>query len=342
VSDNVVQKIDVALSPREQQAMKESPTFSIGAYEAYMQGLFYCKKKTLPALQTAIEYFNRAIEKDRNSALAYAGLADAYSTMGATGYGGRPPNEVMPKAREAALKALAVDDALAEGCLALANVLMSYDWDWEGAKKYFLRAIELNSGFSGAHQSYGLYLAARGDLDHALGEMKIAQKLDPMSPSTNADLARCHRYRREHDSAVDYYNRALELQPDFSPAHLGLALTYVKKYEQAEGQMEQMTLFFKSISEFQKGLAVRIDMLPFIGSLVAPQERTDQSHHHVPPFVFAFTYSILGHAAQAFKWLDKAFEERSEYLVYLKVEPTFDSIRSDPRFDALLHRVGLL
>jgi serine/threonine protein kinase/tetratricopeptide (TPR) repeat protein len=341
VSDNVVRRVDIALSPGEEEALRETPTDSIGAYEAYMKGLFYSNKKTRPDLERAIEFFNSAISKDPDAAVAQASLANTYAAMAATGYGGMSPNEVMPKAREAALKALSVDDTLAEGCLALANILMAYDWDWEGAKKYFHRAIELNPGLSRAHQGYGLYLAATGDLDGALLEMQAAHRLDPMSPSTNADLGRCHRYRREHDDAIECYERAIRLQPDFSPAHLGLALTYVKKHEHAEGQMEQMTLFFKSIAEFQKGLAVKIDMLPFIGSLVAPQETADESHRQVAPFVFAFAHAILGNTGQAVKWLKRALEERSEYMIYLKVDPVFDRIRADPGFQELLGRVGL-
>lgn len=341
VSEKVVQKVNVILEPEEKRALKEAPMESIGAYEAYMHGLFFSNKRTRADLEKAIEYFEQAVREDPESALACAALADTHAALGATGYGEMPASEVMPKAREAALKALSIDESSAEGHLSLANILMSYDWDWQGAEKHFGRAIDINPGLSRAHQCYGLYLAAKGDLEAALRELKLAQKLDPMSLSSNSDLARCHRYRREYDQAIRYYKKTLELEPNFSPAHLGLALAYVGQYELAKGQTEQMGLFFKSVVEFQKGLAVQIDVIGFIESLVASEKATQPLSERVPPLVFAMTYAILGNAPQCCYWLQRACEERSEYLVYLKVDPIFDSIRSDPRFGEILKQIRL-
>ena len=341
VSEKVVQKVNVTLEPEEKRALKEAPMESIGAYEAYMHGLFFSNKRTRADLEKAIEYFEQAVREDPESALACAALADTHAALGATGYGEMPASEVMPKAREAALKALSIDESSAEGHLSLANILMSYDWDWQGAEKHFGRAIDINPGLSRAHQCYGLYLAAKGDLEAALRALKLAQKLDPMSLSSNSDLARCHRYRREYDQAIRYYKKTLELEPNFSPAHLGLALAYVGQYELAKGQTEQMGLFFKSVVEFQKGLAVQIDVIGFIESLVASEKATQPLSERVPPLVFAMTYAILGNAPQCCYWLQRACEERSEYLVYLKVDPIFDSIRSDPRFGEILKQIRL-
>ncbi len=341
VSEKVVQKVNVILDPEEKRALKEAPMESIGAYEAYMHGLFFSNKRTRADLEKAIEYFEQAVREDPESALACAALADTHAALGATGYGEMPASEVMPKAREAALKALSIDESSAEGHLSLANILMSYDWDWQGAEKHFGRAIDINPGLSRAHQCYGLYLAAKGDLEAALRALKLAQKLDPMSLSSNSDLARCHRYRREYDQAIRYYKKTLELEPNFSPAHLGLALAYVGQYELAKGQTEQMGLFFKSVVEFQKGLAVQIDVIGFIKSLVASEKATQPLSERVPPLVFAMTYAILGNAPQCCYWLQRACEERSEYLVYLKVDPIFDSIRSDPRFGEILKQIRL-
>jgi serine/threonine protein kinase/Tfp pilus assembly protein PilF len=341
VSEKVVQKVNVTLEPEEKRALKEAPMESIGAYEAYMHGLFFSNKRTRADLEKAIEYFEQAVREDPESALACAALADTHAALGATGYGEMPASEVMPKAREAALKALSIDESSAEGHLSLANILMSYDWDWQGAEKHFGRAIDINPGLSRAHQCYGLYLAAKGDLEAALRALKLAQKLDPMSLSSNSDLARCHRYRREYDQAIRYYKKTLELEPNFSPAHLGLALAYVGQYELAKSQTEQMGLFFKSVVEFQKGLAVQIDVIGFIESLVASEKATQPLSERVPPLVFAMTYAILGNAPQCCYWLQRACEERSEYLVYLKVDPIFDSIRSDPRFGEILKQIRL-
>ena len=161
----------------------------------------------------------------------------------------------MPKAEQAARKALSIDGNSAEAHTSLASTLMSYYWDWEESEKHFKTALQLNPGYSTARHWYGLYLAATDDLEGALREIGVARRLDPLSPAANAALARCLYYRREYDEAIPLYERALELDPDFGPAHLGLALVYVKKYEDSNSRTQRISLFVRSISEFEKGVA---------------------------------------------------------------------------------------
>ena len=341
ISEQVVENINLALAPGEAEALRGSPVKNVGAYELYLHGRFFLAQRSRPALETAVSYFQQAIDLDPESALAYSGLADAHALLGANGYGGLPPVEVIPKAEKAARMALSLDPGSAEAHTSLASTLMSYNWDWEESERHFKTALELNPGYSTAHHWYGLYLAARGDLDAALSEIGMARRLDPLSPAANAALARCLYYRREYDAAIPLYKRALELDPDFGPAHLGLALAYVKQHENSDSRIEQISLFVSSISEFQKGVGPPIDVLAFVNSLTTSTLGEEEWKGQFPPFFFAMGYTILGYSPQALEWLERAFEERSEYLVFLRVDPIFDKLRSEPRFGALIEKIGL-
>ena len=344
ISQQVVENINLALGPEEEAAIRGSPVGNVGAYELYLHGRFFLAQRSRASLETAVSYFQRAIALDPESALAYSALADAYALLGATGYGGLPPVEVMPKAEQAARKALSIDGNSAEAHTSLASTLMSYYWDWEGSEKHFKTALRLNPGYSTAHHWYGLYLAATNDLEGALREIGVARRLDPLSPAANAALARCLYYRREYNEAVPLFERALELDPDFGPAHLGLALAYLKKYEHSDSRIEQMSLFVRSISEFERGVAAPVDVFAFVNALMAspPSPAAEQEwEDQFPPVFFAIAYTILGESSQALAWLDRAFEERSEYLVFLGVDPIFDKLRGDPEFAALIEKIGL-
>ncbi len=341
ISEQVVENINLVLAPGEAEALRGSPVKNVGAYELYLQGRFFLAQRSRPALETATSYFQQAIDLDPESALAYSGMADAQALLGATGYGGLPPVEVIPRAEKAARMALSLDPNSSEAHTSLASTLMSYHWDWEESGKHFKIALELNPGYSTAHHWYGLYLAARGDLDAALSEIGVARRLDPLSPAANAALARCLYYRREYDEAIPLYKRALELDPDFGPAHLGLALAYVKQHENSDSRIEQMSLFVSSISEFQKGVGPPIDVLAFVNSLTSSTPGEERWRDQFPPFFFAMAYTILGSPPQALEWLERAFEERSEYLVFLGVDPVFDKLRAEPAFQQLLERIGL-
>ena len=340
ISQQVVENINLALGSGEEAAIRGPPVENVGAYELYLQGRVFLAQRSRTALETAVSYFQRAIELDPESALAYSALADAYALLGATGYGGLPPAEVMPKAEQAARKALSIDGNSAEAHTSLASTLMSYYWDWEESEKYFKTALQLNPGYSTARHWYGLYLAATHDLEGALREIGVARRLDPLSPVTNAALARCLYYRRDYEAAIPLYERALELDPDFGPAHLGLALAYVKKYENSDSRFEQMSLFVSSIREFERGVGVPIDVFAFVNSLMASPAGEEEWKDEVPPVFFAIAYTILGNSSQALAWLDRAVEERSEYLVFLRVDPIFDKLRTEPEFALLIEKIG--
>ena len=340
ISQQVVENINLALGSGEEAAIRGPPVENVGAYELYLQGRVFLDQRSRTALETAVSYFQRAIELDPESALAYSALADAYALLGATGYGGLPPAEVMPKAEQAARKALSIDGNSAEAHTSLASTLMSYYWDWEESEKHFKTALQLNPGYSTARHWYGLYLAATHDLEGALREIGVARRLDPLSPVTNAALARCLYYRRDYEAAIPLYERALELDPDFGPAHLGLALAYVKTYENSDSRFEQMSLFVSSIREFERGVGVPIDVFAFVNSLMASPAGEEEWKDEVPPVFFAIAYTILGNSSQALAWLDRAVEERSEYLVFLRVDPIFDKLRTEPEFALLIEKIG--
>ena len=340
ISRQVIENIGPALGPGEEAALRGSPLENVGAYELYLHGRFFLAQRSRVGLEKSVSYFEQAIALEPDAALAYSGLADAYSLLGATGYGGRPPAEVMPRAEAAARKALSLDPSSSEAHTALASTLMSYNWDWDESGKHFQKAVELNPGYSTARHWYGLYLAATNDLEGALREIGIARRLDPLSPAANAALARCRYYRREYDEAIPLYERALELDPDFAPAHLGLALAYVKKYEGSDSGIEQMSLFVSSIAEFERGVAVPIDVFDFVNALMSSPTGADDWEDQFPAVFFAIAYTIIGNPSQALAWLDRAAEERSEYLVFLRVDPIFDKLRAEPEYATLIERIG--
>src|SRR4030095_1484181 len=212
------------------------------AYQLYLKGRFYWDKRTPEALKKAIEYFDQAIEKDPSFALAYAGLADCYVVPVSR----IPPREAMPKAKAAAMRALELDESLAEAHASLARVLASYDWDWTNAEKEYKRAIELNPRYPVAHQWYGGYLAVLGRHNEAIAERKRAQELDPLSLIINAELGMAFYYARDYDQAIEQFEKTLELDQNFPPPRAFLPAAY-----------EQKGMYAEAIAEFKKALALR-------------------------------------------------------------------------------------
>jgi tetratricopeptide (TPR) repeat protein len=253
----------------------------------------------------------------------------------------------MPQAKAAARKALEIDDTLAEAHTTLARVLTVYDWDWSGAEKEFHRAIELNPRYPLAHTWYGGYLQVMGRSDESLAQMKQARELDPLSPLSNFLLARGFYYAREYDQAIEQFQEALKLDPSFQPA-LGFL---PGAYEQKGMHEEALTGFQKAIT-LTKG-EVRILSMSGLGHFYAVSGRKGEARtvlnqlkqlaqeEYVSADSIARIYAGLGEKDQAFAWLEKACDEHSYSIAWLKVEPAWDSLRSDPRFAELLRRMGL-
>jgi tetratricopeptide (TPR) repeat protein len=309
----------------------------------YLKGQYYWSRRTAETLQRAVEYFQQAIDKDPGYGMAWAGLADCYSLYGY--YGAGSPREAGPRAKEAALTALRIDDTLAEAHTALGVIKLLYDWDRSGTEREFKRAIELNPRDGSAHLRYAGYFEAMGPMDDSIAEHKRAQEIEPLSLITGANAGRMFYHAHQYDRAIRELGKVLEMDPNFAQTHLFLGWAY-----------EQQARHEDAIEEFQKGLTLSGGESEMVGALghayavagkrgeaekvlVDLKERSTQ--HYVAPFDIAVIYVGLGAKTPTFEWLDKAYEDHSSWLTWIKVDPRFDSIRDDPRYHDLLRRMKL-
>ncbi len=339
IARQIVDALKIKVSGDE-KGLAKNYTENSEAYQLYLRGRFYWSKRNPEALKKAIEYFDQAIEKDPGFALAFAGLADAY-VVPATGL---PPREAMPKAKEAALKALELDESLAEAHTSLGRVLQVYDWNWAGAEEQFKRAIELNPRYAVAHQWYGGYYERLGRNTEAAFERKVALDLDPLSLIINFELGSSYYYGREYDKAIEQFKKTLELDPTFPAALQFLPAAYLQK-----GMNDEAIALFKK--NFDSGSA--FFSIGGLGNAYAVSGRKQEAHamidelkrlrgqRYISAVNVALVYAGLGDKDQAFEWLEKGYEERAFQMQWLKVEPRWDSLRDDPRFQDLTRRIGL-
>jgi TolB-like protein/Tfp pilus assembly protein PilF len=342
IARDVSNKLRVKLSGVDEQRLTKNYTANPEAYQLYLKGRFYWNKRTGEALKTSVEYFNQAIEKDPNYALAYTGLADAYQLIPAFQAGS--PKEYSVKARAAATKSLALDDTLSEAHASLAVVLWGYDWNFAAANREFQRAIELNPNYATAHHWYGENLAMMGRFDEGIAELKRAQDLDPLSLIINADLGEVYTWARRYDEAIEQLRKTTEMDQSFYYAHWHLGMAYELKGSYQE-----------AIAEYQKARGLGDD--PFVvaclGHAYAILGKRDEAlktldllketskERYVGEYSFAVLCAGLGERDQAFQWLEKGYQNRSSHVNWIKVDPMLDNLRSDPRFVELVHRVGL-
>jgi TolB-like protein/DNA-binding winged helix-turn-helix (wHTH) protein/Tfp pilus assembly protein PilF len=341
IARNVATELKFKLGVEAEQDLTKRYTENVEAYELYWKGRYFWNKRTEEGLRKAIEYFEQAIAKDQNYALAYAGLADSYNLLGDYGYA--PAKEALSKAKETALKALKIDDSLTEAHTSLAFVRAFYDWDWAGAEKEFQRAIELNPNYATAYHWYGLLLAAMGRFDEAVVKITQARKLDPYSLIINANLGRTFYFARQHDRAIEQLLKVLEMDPDFSGTHFKLAAAYAAKGMETEAIAEYqkyLTLFGESKLSAAIGKSYATNGYKGAMKLWLESLKEEAKRHYVSQYAIALAALRSGDKEQALEWLEKAYQERSSWLVYLKVEPEFNGLHSDPRFQDLLQRVG--
>jgi serine/threonine-protein kinase len=311
------------------------------AYQLYLKGRYHTSKATRDGLEKGISYFHQAIETDPTYALAYSGLAEAHYGLSSAHI---PPREAMPKARAAALKALEIDDTLAEAHASLALVKVFFDWDWAGAEAEYRRAIALNPGYASAHHWYGWYLALMGRLDQATGEMNRAQELDPLSLEITADLGLSFFFARQYDRAIEQFRKALELDQHFIWAQF-----FIGWAAEQQGRIDSAIEEYKRAAQVEDALLIKAAL----GHAYAVGGRTDEARavlgeferlaetKHVSPYDFAIIHTALNEPQEAFEYLERAFEDRSEALVWLKVDPRLDPLRTTPQFIDLMRRVGL-
>jgi tetratricopeptide (TPR) repeat protein len=315
------------------------------AYEAYLTGRYLWNRRTTQSLTDAITYFNKAIQYDKTYAPAYAGLADCYSLLGSAPYTALSPTDAFPKAEVNARKAIELDASLAEAHVSLGYSELVYDWNYQAAEQEFRRALQLRPSYATAHQFYAYYLTAKERLDEAIVERKQAQQLEPTSPLLNSALGEAYYQARQFDLAIEQNRKSLVLDPNYGVALINLGRAY-----------EQKGVYSQALEAFQTGLAAAPNdpaLLAFLGHHYAVSGKKDQArgiiaslqrmstNRYVPSLYIALVYTGLGEKDQAFKWLDKAYEERCEYLLYLRSEPLADPLRNDPRFPIFLDRLGL-
>ncbi len=341
VASAIADEVKIKLTPQERARLTTSRPVNPEAFEAYLKGRYYWSKRTGEGEQKGLEYFQQAIALDPDYALAYAGVADSYIVLGAHGH--LPAKEAFPKARTAAMRALELDEALAEAHTSLGTIKTFYDWDWPGSEREFKRALDLNPNYATAHHWYSHYLAAAGKLDEAVTQIKRARELDPFGVTVNIWLANTLYYSHQYDRAIEQYRRTLELYPEWGDLHGSIGDCYAQK-----------RMFAEAIAEWQKALTLAGDAQlaanlehayvssGYTGYLQKRLEVLKASAQTKPvsPLDFAYTYALLGDKDHVLEWLEKAYEERDPWL-YVKGEPRLDNLRSDPRFKDLVQRLGL-
>jgi serine/threonine-protein kinase len=342
IAKTIADTLQAKLTGSEKRAIAAQPTENSEAHEFYLKGRYFWNKRTANNLKTAISYFQQAIDKDPNYALAYAGLADSYGLL--PDFSAGSPQESFPPAKTAAKKALALDDTLAEAHTSLAHVLYLYDLDFDGSTREFRRAIELNPNYATAHHWLGVGpLVQSSRFDDAIAECKRAVELDPLSLINNADLGNTYSSARRYDEAIEQLRKTLEMDPGFYYAHWVLGLAF-----EAKGALDA------AIEEYQKARALNEDpqVLALLGHAYASSGNKTEAvkileqlkelskQRYVSAYSLAIVYLGLGDKEEALRWLEKSYQDRAgDVLRYIRVDPLLDPLRGDPRFEELVTKV---
>ncbi|MGC2401779.1 MAG: tetratricopeptide repeat protein, partial [Acidobacteriaceae bacterium] len=344
VARSILEQIELNLSPEERTRLVSGRPVDPQAYENYLKGRYYFNQRTEDALHKSIASFQQAVTSDPGYAPAYSGLAEAYAMLGFRG--GLPSKDALSGAKKAALKAIELDDSLAEPHASLAFIAETYDWDWPGAEREYQQALELNPSYAQAHNWYAGYLTYTGRFNEGIAEAMRARELDPLSLPLNNALAGRLLAGGRYDEALGQVQRTLELDDHFAPAHQTLGWIYLHSGKQKE-----------AIREFQHALElsgaedtdIQLD-LGFACAVSGQREearrilvKLEQMHQQgiAPSASVAILYGALGETSEAFAWLEKAYEERDPQLTYLKAGRRFAPLRKDPRFGQFVGRVGL-
>jgi TolB-like protein len=342
IADKVAAALQLRLSDEDRQRLTKRYTENTEAYQLYLKGRFYWNKYTEEGWRKSIEFFKQAAAQDPNYALAYAGIADSYSLLGEVGT--VAPKEIFPQARSYAEKALKLDDNLSEAHLSLGMVKLFYDWNPPAAEPELARARELNPSDPQVHHFYGHYLEFVGRYEEATAEIKRGVDLDPTNLIVNAEYGWSFYVRHRFDEAIAEYRKTLELDPNFLLASVWLAQA-----------LEQEQKYAEALAEMKR--AHKIDNWPWIvaeiGCVDAFLNKRDEAqriiteltarapHEYIDETLIAYIFVALGDRDQVFAWLEKGYQSRAGDLPWMIMEPKFDPIRSDPRFDEMVQRMGL-
>jgi eukaryotic-like serine/threonine-protein kinase len=342
ISKEIYENLRPTLMGKQAGQLAEHETENPDAYRLYLQGLFYWNKWTEEGFRKAINYFNQAVDKDPNYALAHAGLADTYNFLGQSGYDA--PSKVWQNAKTAAMQAVQLDDQLPEAHIALALVRADYDWDWAGAESEFKKAIQLNANSATAHQWYADFLIRMGRFEQGKLELKKAQELDPLSLLINTSIGRQLYFARKYDAAVQQFQKTLEMDPKFVPAQHALEAAYAQSgmYKEAVAERQQV-LTLSGNPDLAAAVGEEFRSSGYPGVLRSWLEGLQEvsKRGYVSSYNMSEIYARLEQKQEALASLERAYSERDSNLTHIKVEPAFDSIRSDPRFQELLRRLAI-
>jgi TolB-like protein/Tfp pilus assembly protein PilF len=344
VAQAVAREIQVQLTQQERAHLDARRRFDPEAHEAYLKGRFLWKQRSRPALEAALLLFNRAIDRDPTYAPAFSGLADSLNILADANF--HPPDVAFPRARAAALQALALDEGLAEAHCSLGYVKVAYEWDWEAGEREYRVALDLDRDYPSAHQWYGSLLAMRSRFDEAIDHGLEAVRRDPLSFILYSSAGDVCYYARRLDQAMDLQLRGIELAPEFGLLHMDLGRSF-----EAAGRYDE------ALAEYQRGLALTgtaPNASGALGCVHAAAGRTDEAHKildamrlkaaidFVPPYAFASVHARLGEVDAAIEALETAFHAHDRALVFVNVNPRFDRLRGDPRFQDLVRRMRLV
>ena len=344
IAKRVAEALRITILPEEEKRIEKRPTKDIEAYAFYLRGRSQWNKRSDEGLRSAIEFFQKAIAIDPGYALAYSWVADSYAVLAINGH--IPKTEGLPKAKEYAIKALEIDDTLAEAHVSLAMALEAHDWDWAGSEREFKKAIEINPSYATAHHWYALLLQLLGRFDEALREIHRAQELDPLSMVINSAIIWVYNTAGEYDKAIEHGRRWLEMEPNSGFAHLHLASTYSRKKMHVEAireaqaaaadsgvshwtYMEDLEYYYAQSGDLQKAQKIFTEIM----------ERSKTQY--VSPTYFALHYLALGDETRMFEYLQKAYEEGNMLIGLCRFDPDFAKYRHDPRYLDLLRKMKL-
>jgi TolB-like protein/Tfp pilus assembly protein PilF len=342
ISKEISDKLKLRLTGEEERQLSKRDTASSEAYQLYLKGRYHWNRRTEEGSKKGLEYFEQAVARDPGYALAYVGLADTYILMENQGL--LPPKQAIEKGKQAATRAVELDEGLGEAHTSLAAILET-DWDWAGAEQEYKRAIELNPNYATAHQWYALYLAAQGREEEGFAEIHRALELDPLSLVMNRNLGQHLLQARRYEAAIEQYQKTLELDANFLSARAGLSGAYREAGRHREAIDEAEKIFALSgndpLRQYPLACAYAKAGRKAEARKIVEEWKQLSKRRYVAAYDFANLHACLGDTEETLAWLQKAYEEHAGRLSDVKENPDFDFVRSDPRFKDLLRRVGL-